>query len=183
MRIVIGFVFCAFDVDIHRRRASVAWLRIRCRSRGSSSSRMCAVPERQPACMPLHASLTTGLITDCWRRPRRLCAAAAPPTSARGLAGRGTMRACLDGDVHDRRAHVVSDARHPSPQTGGHQVPEAMPGHNTVTACSATPVTCPGPRFFGRSATKLLTAVSSRVVATGPTSMRPLARPYRDPSR
>jgi hypothetical protein len=52
----------------------VGLLRIRCRSHGSSSSRRCAVPARQPACMPLTLTRTPGLAsmfrTQSASRPR-----------------------------------------------------------------------------------------------------------------
>ena len=153
MRTVSGVVLSALVVHMQSRRVGLARARIRWRSRGSSPSRICAVPARKPVRSPLtltrtrglasmfrtqsadrprcattqkvwpsrpshtgvrrgspvrrpvvssraspgngiprsHASMTTGLITDCWRRPRTRwlarCAPAITPPAHRAWCG------------------------------------------------------------------------------------------------
>jgi hypothetical protein len=66
MRTVSGLVPIAADAPTYQRRARLAWARSRCRSRGSSASRMCAVPARQPTPEPLR-TLTRSC--RCWWSP------------------------------------------------------------------------------------------------------------------
>jgi hypothetical protein len=181
MRTVSGVVLSALVVHMQSRRAGLAEARTRWRFRGSSPSRMCAVPARQPVRRPLtltrtrglasmfrtqpadrprcatsqkvspsrpshtgvrrgnpvcrpvvssraspgmgiprsHASLTTGLITDCWRRPRTRwlarCAAAITPSARR--AWRGARRRSAPARPAGRTA-LPRARRRPAAQTG-----------------------------------------------------------------
>ena len=61
MRTVSGLVAMALEARRHSRRQRLLRLRTRMRSAGSSLSRMCAVPARQPLRDKLALTRTRGL--------------------------------------------------------------------------------------------------------------------------
>lgn len=126
MRTVSGLVSIAADARTHQRRARLAWARSRCRPRGSSSSRMCAVPARQPMPEPLRnltrtrgfAAMFRTQLAPCprWATSQKVSPSRPSQTGVRqGCPVRGLQAAGGGGAASTARA---SSAARPLPTIG-----------------------------------------------------------------
>ena len=146
MRTVSGLVSIAADARTHQRRARLAWARSRCRSRGSSSSRMCAVPARQPTPEPLRnltrtrgfAAMFRTQLAPCprWATSQKVSPSRPSHGVRRGCPVRGLQAAGGGGAASTARA---SSAARPLPTMGLSQAASRAASGSGTAVCRRGP--------------------------------------------